>query len=193
MIHHLTGRLVEKKPSYVIIECNGVGYYVNISLHTYGQLSSDETCTLLIHFLVREDEHKLFGFFTQDEREIFRLLISVSGVGATTAQMMLSSMRPEEVRDAVVGEDVNLLKSIKGIGGKTAQRVIVDLKDKLEKLSTEVEFSQTPHNTGKDEALSALTGLGIDRKTAGRAIDKVLKSNPDYGVEEIVKYALKNL
>ena len=193
MINHLAGKLIEKKPSYVILECNGVGYHVNISLHTYGKLPSEEQCKLLIHFLVREDEHKLFGFFTENEREIFRLLIGVSGVGATTAQIMLSSMRPDEVSRAIAEEDVNLLKSIKGIGAKTAQRVIVDLKDKIDKITPDTEFSDTPHNTGKDEALSALAALGIDKIRGEKAVGKVLKNNPEYSVGEIVKHALKSL
>lgn len=193
MIHHLNGKLIEKNPSYVVLECNGVGYTVNISLHTFEKISSDEQCKLFIHFLVREDEHKLFGFFTGDEREIFRQLIGVSGVGATTAQMMLSSMGPQEVTDAILSEDVTTLKSIKGIGAKTAQRVIVDLKDKLSKISDTIEFSSSSHNTAKNEALSALTALGIDRKIAGRAVDKVLKNNADADLQTVIKQALKNL
>ncbi len=193
MIHHLNGKLVEKNPAYVVIECNGVGYTVNISLHTFEKLPSQENCKLLIHFLVREDEHKLFGFITSAEREIFRQLLAVSGVGATTAQMMLSSLGPQEVTDAIISEDVNTLKSVKGIGAKTAQRVIIDLKDKLSKISESVEFPSNSHNTSKNEALSALAALGIDRKVAGRAIDKVLKSSAEADLQTVIKQALKNL
>lgn len=193
MIHHLKGRLIEKNPSYVVIECGGVGYYINISLNTYGQLGADEACTLLTHLQVREDAHTLYGFAEKEERELFRHLISVSGVGASTAQMMLSSYSPLEITKGIVNEDVNFLKSIKGIGAKTAQRVIIDLKDKLvkEDFSSEISFNQ--YNTNKDEALSALIALGFDKRKANQVLDKLLLSAEDWTVESLVKAALKKM
>lgn len=193
MIHHLKGRLVEKNPSYVVIECNGVGYYINISLNTYSNLGDDENCRLYTHLQVREDAHTLYGFKEKEERELFRFLISVSGVGASTAQVMLSSYSPAEISQAIVNEDVNFLKSIKGIGAKTAQRVILDLKDKLikEEVNTEISFSQ--YNTNKDESLSALVALGFDKKKVNQVLDKLLVSDEDWSVEKLVKAALKKL
>lgn len=193
MIHHLNGRLIEKNPSFVVIECNGVGYYINISLHTYEQLGNDEACKLFTHLQVREDAHTLYGFAEKEERELFRHLISVSGVGASTAQMMLSSYTPVEITKGIVNEDVNFLKSIKGIGAKTAQRVIIDLKDKLakEEFNSEISFSQ--YNTNKDEALSALIALGFDKKKSNQMLDKLLTSGEDWTVEGLVKAALKKM
>lgn len=193
MITHLNGTLIEKNPSYLVVECNGVGYMVHISLHTYGQIPDKGQCKVLTYMQVREDEHKLFGFAQNGEREIFKQLISVSGVGASTAQTMLSSMGPDQVTNAILNEEAKTLQSIKGIGGKTAQRVIVDLKDKLAKLAEELEFSGSEHNTTKQEALSALTALGFDRKSAEKSIDKVLKNSDELSVEELVKQALKSL
>jgi Holliday junction DNA helicase RuvA len=193
MITHLNGTLIEKNPSYLVIECNGVGYMVHISLHTFGQIPDKGHCKVLTYMQVREDEHKLFGFAQNGEREIFKQLISVSGVGASTAQTMLSSMGPDQVTNAILNEEAKTLQSIKGIGGKTAQRVIVDLKDKLARLADELEFSGSEHNTTKQEALSALTALGFDRKSAEKSIDKVLKNSDELSVEELVKQALKSL
>ena len=193
MIEYLNGRLIEKTPSYVVIECNGIGYYVNISLHSYSQLPSSEACKILTHVQIKEDAHNLFGFCTTDERNVFRQLITVSGIGTATAQMMLSSLSPNEVRSAIVNEDVNLLKSIKGIGAKTAQRVILDLKDKLGKEESVSEISFTAHNTAKSESLSALVALGFDRIQANKVLDTLLLKDENLGVEELVKSALKNL
>lgn len=193
MIEYLNGRLIEKTPSYVVIECNGIGYYVNISLHSYSQLSSSEACKILTHVQIKEDAHNLFGFCTTDERNVFRQLITVSGIGTATAQMMLSSLSPNEVRSAIVNEDVNLLKSIKGIGAKTAQRVILDLKDKLGKEESVSEISFTAHNTAKSESLSALVALGFDRIQANKVLDTLLLKDENLGVEELVKSALKKL
>lgn len=193
MIEYLNGRLIEKTPSYVVIECNGIGYYVNISLHSYSQLPSSEACKILTHVQIKEDAHNLFGFCTTDERNVFRQLITVSGIGTATAQMMLSSLSPNEVRSAIVNEDVNLLKSIKGIGAKTAQRVILDLKDKLGKEESVSEISFTAHNTAKSESLSALVALGFDRIQANKVLDTLLLKDENLGVEELVKSALKKL
>tara|TARA_B100000780_G_scaffold278939_1_gene254497 strand:- start:2916 stop:3497 length:582 start_codon:yes stop_codon:yes gene_type:complete len=193
MIEYLNGRLIEKTPSYVVIECNGIGYYVNISLHSYSQLPSSEACKILTHVQIKEDAHNLFGFCTTDERNVFRQLITVSGIGTATAQMMLSSLSPNEVRSAIVNEDVNLLKSIKGIGAKTAQRVILDLKDKLGKEESVSEISFTAHNTAKSKSLSALVALGFDRIQANKVLDTLLLKDEKLGVEELVKSALKKL
>lgn len=193
MIEFISGRLVEKNPAYAVIDCNGVGYYLNISLHTFSQLPSDEACKLYTHVAIREDAHTLYGFADHFERQLFRLLISVSGVGASTARVILSSLNPVEVQEAIANADVNLLKSIKGIGAKSAQRIIVDLKDKIAKAENEVDISFQSSNTTKDEALSALDVLGFNRNAAEKAIDKLLRSGDSFSVEELVKNALKNL
>ncbi len=193
MIHHLSGRLVEKNPSFVVIECNGVGYHVNVSLSTYGKLGSEEQVKLLTHLAIRDDAHVLYGFADAGERELFRMLISVSGVGTSTAQVMLSSLNAEEIVNAIVQGDVNTLKGVKGIGAKTAQRVIIDLKDKLTKVEDSMEFSEGSHNTAKTEALSALASLGFDKSKAGKVLDKLLVANAEDSVEELIKKALKQL
>ncbi|WP_228852631.1 Holliday junction branch migration protein RuvA [Aegicerativicinus sediminis] len=193
MITHVQGRLVEKNPTDVVIDCNGVGYLLNISLHTYSQIPNNEHLKLYTHLLIREDSHTLYGFSTLVEREIFRLLISVSGVGASTARTMLSSLSPEDVREAIAHDDVRLIQSVKGIGAKTAQRVILDLKDKILKTYNLDELSVNRSNTSKDEALSALEVLGFNKKQAERVVDKIVKQDPDANVETVIKEALKNL
>lgn len=193
MISHLNGKLVEKSPTDVVIECGGVGYFVNISLHTYSSISNNENIKLYTHLQVREDAHTLYGFFEKSEREIFRLLISVSGVGASIARTMLSSMSPMQIRDAIALNDVPAIQSIKGIGAKTAQRVILDLKDKVLKIYGIDEVSEHQGNTSKNEALSALEVLGFSRKQTEKLVDRILVSNPDLSVEGIIKEALKNL
>lgn len=193
MITHLKGKLVEKNPTHVIIECGGVGYFLNISLHTFSKLGDSESIMLYTHLQVKEDSHTLFGFAEQSEREIFRLLLSVSGIGASTARTMLSSLAPIQVRDAIAGADVATIQGVKGIGAKTAQRVILDLKDKILKIYDIDEVSAASNNTNKDEALSALEVLGFMRKQAEKAIDKVLANDPTLSVENIIKLALKNL
>lgn len=193
MIEFISGRLIEKNPAYAVIDCNGVGYYLNISLHTFSQLPADEACKLYAHVAIREDAHTLYGFADQFERQLFRLLISVSGVGASTARVILSSLNPIEVQEAIANADVNLLKSIKGIGAKSAQRIIVDLKDKIAKAENEVDISFQSSNTTKDEALSALDVLGFNKNAAEKVIDKLLRSGDSFSVEELVKNALKNL
>lgn len=193
MITHIKGKLVEKNPTDVVIDCNGVGYFLNISLHTFSLIPDQEAIQLYTHLQIKEDAHTLFGFIEKSEREIFRLLISVSGVGASTARTMLSSLHPNQVKEAIATADVATIQSVKGIGAKTAQRVILDLKDKILKVYNIDEVSVLQNNTNKDEALSALETLGFNRKLADKAIGKVLKENPNETVENIIKQALKNL
>lgn len=193
MIAHLQGRLVEKSPTEVVIECHGVGYSVNISLHTFSLLPDGENVKLYTHLQIKEDAHTLFGFVEKAERELFRMLISVSGVGAGIARTMLSSLEPKQVIQAIASGDAVAIQSIKGIGAKTAQRVVLDLKDKVLKLYDLEEVSATGYNTNKNEALSALEVLGFNKKLAEKAIDKILKESPSATVETIIKLALKNL
>lgn len=193
MIHHLTGKLVEKNPTNVIIECAGVGYFVNISLHTFSKLATDENISLFTHLQVKEDSHTLFGFSEKSERQIFRLLLSVSGIGSSTARTMLSSLSPAQIRDAIASGDVPTIQGIKGIGAKTAQRVILDLKDKVLKVYDIDEVSLASNNTNKDEALSALEVLGYTRRQSEKIVDKVLLQDSSLSVENIIKLALKNL
>ena len=193
MITHIQGKLVEKNPTDVVIDCHGVGYLLNISLHTYSQIPDQENLKLYTHLQVREDSHTLFGFSSLAEREIFRLLISVSGIGASTARTMLSSLTPKQVREGIATEDVGLIQSIKGIGAKTAQRVILDLKDKILKVYDIDELSVAKSNTNKDEALSALEVLGFNKKQSEKVVDKITANQPDASVEAIIKEALKNL
>lgn len=193
MIAHIQGKLVEKNPTDVVIDCNGVGYFINISLHTFGLLPNADMIKLYTHLQIKEDGHTLFGFMQKSEREIFRLLISVSGIGANTARTMLSSLEPKQIVNAIASENVGVIQSIKGIGAKTAQRAIIELKDKVLKIYEIDEVSLLPNNTNKDEALSALEVLGFVRKTAEKVVDKILVSTPDASVENIIKQALKNL
>jgi len=193
MITHIQGKLVQKNPTDVVIDCNGVGYLLNISLHTYSQIPDQENIKLYTHLQVREDSHTLFGFSSLAEREIFRMLISVSGIGASIARTMLSSLTPKEVREGIATENVDLIQSIKGIGLKTAQRTIIELKDKILKVYDIDEVSVSRDNTAKDEALSALEVLGFNKKQAERAIDKFIASVPQANVETIIKEALKSL
>ncbi len=193
MITHIQGKLVEKTPTDVVIDCNGVGYLLNISLNTFSQISEQENIKLYTHLQVREDSHTLFGFSSLAEREIFRLLISVSGIGASTARTMLSSLTPKQVREGIATEDIALIQSIKGIGLKTAQRTVIDLKDKILKVYDIDENSISQNNTSKEEALSALEVLGFNKKQVERVVDKFVASQPDANVETIIKEALKSL
>tara|TARA_R100001369_G_scaffold14547_1_gene29177 strand:+ start:2107 stop:2688 length:582 start_codon:yes stop_codon:yes gene_type:complete len=193
MITHIEGKLVEKNPTNIVIDCNGVGYFINVSLHTFSQLPASENIKVYTHLQVREDAHTLYGFYEKAEREIFRLLVSVSGVGASTARTMLSSLTPEQVKDAVATEDAAVIQSVKGIGTKTAQRVILDLKDKVLKVEGLAGISTSSSNTNKNEALSALETLGFARKQSEKVCDKIIKENPQATAEEIIKQALKNL
>ncbi|MFD2822218.1 Holliday junction branch migration protein RuvA [Lacinutrix iliipiscaria] len=193
MITHIQGKLVEKNPTDVVIDCNGVGYLLNISLHTFSQIPDKENLKLYTHLQVKEDSHTLFGFSSLAEREMFKLLISVNGIGASIARTMLSSLTPKQVREGIATNDVALIQSIKGIGAKTAQRVILDLKDKVLKIYDIDEVSVSLNNTSKDEALSALEVLGFNKKQAERVVDKIMLTNPEANVEVIIKQALKNL
>ena len=193
MITHLSGKLAEKNPTHVVIDCNGVGYFVNISLHTFSNLPSGDAIKLYTYMQVREDAQTLYGFTSLAEREIFKLLISVSGIGANTARTMLSSLTPKQVREGIATEDVALIQSIKGIGLKTAQRVIIDLKDKILKIYDIDDVSVKESNTNKDEALSALEVLGFNKKQADKVLDKLAVAQPDATVEDLIKQALKKL
>ena len=193
MITHIQGKLTEKNPTDVVIDCNGVGYLLNISLHTYSQISDQENLKLFTHLQVKEDSHTLFGFSSVAERKIFRLLISVSGIGASIARTMLSSLTPKQVRDGIAIGDVALIQSVKGIGLKTAQRVIIELKDKVLKVYDIDEGMVSSSNTNKDEALSALEVLGFSKKQSERVVDKIILSDQDATVEAIIKEALKKL
>ncbi|UTW63466.1 Holliday junction branch migration protein RuvA [bacterium SCSIO 12741] len=192
MIEFIQGRLIEKNPAYAVIDCNGVGYILNISVYTYEKMGNDEACKLLTHLVVREDAHTLFGFADASERQLFRNLISVSGVGPNTARIILSSYKPADLMEAIINENVTLLKSIKGIGAKTAQRVILDLKDKIQKEEPQLEISSISNNTTRNEALSALVALGFDRPRSLKVLQKVLSgADADISVEQVVKEALK--
>lgn len=193
MIAQIRGRLVEKTPTYVVVDCGGVGYQLNISLHTYSNLKDEENCMLHTHLVVREDAQILYGFIEPSEKKLFQLLISVSGVGPATGIMVLSSANPSEIRDAIVSGNVGWFKSVKGIGPKTAQRLIIDLKDKLTKENIEGGFSDMQGNTVKEEALSALVMLGFNKNQAEKSIDKILRTDADLTVEEVIKNALKGL
>ena len=193
MIHHLKGKLGEKNPTYVVVDCNGVGYFVHISLNTFSKIKDEEQIAIFTHLQVKEDSHTLFGFQEKSEREIFRLLISVSGIGASTARTMLSSLDPAQIRDAIASGDVATIQSIKGIGAKTAQRVILDLKDKIVKIFGIDEVFVEQSNTIKEEALSALETLGYARKQADKVLNKLIKEIEDPTVETLIKLALKNL
>lgn len=193
MITHIEGKLVEKNPTDVVIDCNGVGYFINISLHTFSQIPDQENLKLYTYLHVREDAQSLYGFSSKSEREIFKLLISVSGIGTNTARTMLSSLSPDQIKEGIAGGDVALIQSVKGIGIKTAQRVIIDLKDKVLKVYGLDELSITTNNTGKDEALSALDVLGFNKKQSEKVVEKILQTQPDASVEQIIKEALKNL
>jgi Holliday junction DNA helicase RuvA len=191
MITHIRGKLIEKNPTNLVIECNGVGYDIKISLHTFSSLSNEENVFVYTHFIVREDAQLLYGFASKEEREMFVYLLSVSGIGPNTAMIMLSSIVPEEIAQAIVSENVSTIQRVKGIGVKTAQRVIIDLKDKMTKWSANTQFSPKSHNTNKFDALTALVSLGFDKKNAEKAIDKI--GTETDSVEQLIKGALKIL
>jgi len=191
MYEYIKGKISELTPASLIIENQGIGYFINISLNTYSAFSNKNEITVFIHQVVREDAQLLFGFYNKQEREIFRYLISVSGIGANTARMMLSSLSPSEIKEAILTGNTTVLNSIKGIGAKTAQRIIVDLKDKVGKSNISDDFLSIQNNTNKEEALSALVMLGFAKKTVEKSLDKIQKDNPKAEVEELVKQALK--
>ena len=192
MITQIKGRLVEKSPTELVVDCNGVGYSINISLNTFSQLNDEENIKLFTHLIVKEDSHTLFGFFTKSERELFKLLISVSGVGASTARTMLSSLTPVEIISSINNEDVNSVQSIKGIGSKTAQRIILELKDKV--LSLESDDSQIQMiSKDADEAITALEVLGYSRKQTSKIVNQIKTENHGISVESLIKKALNKL
>jgi Holliday junction DNA helicase RuvA len=193
MITQLAGQLIEKNPTNIIVDCGGVGYFVNISLHTFGLIKNEERVKVFTHLQVREDAHTLFGFAEKAEREVFRLLIGVSGIGASTARTMLSSLTPQQVTEAISQGDVATIQSVKGIGLKTAQRVIIDLKDKILNVVGLDEVLPSQGNTQKEEALSALETLGYTRKQSDKVVAGILKTDPEASVETIIKLALKKL
>jgi Holliday junction DNA helicase RuvA len=194
MITHIKGKLVEKSPTSVIIEVNGIGYLINISLNTFSAIPDQESLTLYTHLQIKEDSHTLFGFYSRKEREIFRLLISVSGIGASIARTMLSSLSPEQIIQGISIGDSAMIQSVKGIGLKTSQRVIIELKDKVLKIyDLDDKISFQNNNTAKEEALSALEVLGINKKTSEKLVDKIILDNAEASVELIIKEALKNL
>ena len=190
MISHINGKLVEKTPTYVVIDCNGVGYKLNISLQTYSSIQT-ENCKLLTHLAVKEDSHTLYGFCTSEERNLFRQLISVSGVGPSTARMILSTYSAEEIVNYIITADVSAIQNVKGIGGKTAQRIIIDLKDKVGKGKETSDLLFTQDNTIKEEALSALLALGFTKKVAYKKMEEVMKNHEgEITVEDLVRRSL---
>lgn len=194
MYEYIQGKLVEKTPTYAVIECSGMAYYLNISLSTFSQITQSELCKLYTHLAVREDAHVLYGFFDKAERETFRMLINVSGVGASTARMILSSLNTNEIAEAIMSGNVLALKNVKGIGEKTAQRIIIDLKGKFDKDGLSSELFVDLHNTARSEALTALTLLGFVKSASEKALDKVLKTNKsDLSVEELIRLTLKTI
>ena len=193
MITQIKGRLIEKSPTNLVIDCNGIGYEINISLNTFSEIPDGESIKLYTHLQVKEDAHILFGFHTVIERSVFRLLISVSGIGTSIARTMLSSLKPRQIQKAILNEDLQKIKGIKGIGLKTAQRVIIELKDKIKSLSGDDEIPSLESNTIKDEALSALEVLGYSRRSSENVIDNLIQSNSDSSLEELIKGALNKL
>jgi len=193
MIDYIKGNITQITPTFITLETSGVGYFINISLTTFSKLENKSEIKILIHEIIREDTHQLYGFFDAVERDIFRHLISVSGVGANTARMMLSSLNPAEIEQAIIGSDVNILKSVKGIGLKTAQRIIVDLKEKLGKHAGSGEIFAFSDNTNREEALSALVMLGFAKNAVSKVLDKIVREQKNLTVEEMIKRALKNL
>ena len=193
MLAFLKGNFVYKSPAVVHVDVNGVGYEVQISLHTYSKIQNMDNGTLFTSLLIREDAHILFGFFDLAEKEMFLHLVSVSGIGASTARVMLSYMKPEELSRAIVNGDTRTLEGIKGIGKKTAERMVLELRDKLAKNPLESNIPSLKNNTLQQDALNALTALGISRQAAGQALEKVMAANPALSVEELIKLALRTL
>ena len=193
MITQLRGRLVEKSPTSVVIDCQGVGYLVNISLFTFGQLTDEENIQLFTHLQVREDAHTLYGFTTDLERQLFRLLIGISGIGANTARTMLSSLTPSEIGQAIQGEQVDVIQSVKGIGAKTAQRVVIELRDKIQAVVADAGIPAVSSNTNREEALSALVVLGYQTKSCVKVIDELLSMDAEMSVERLIRNALNKL
>lgn len=193
MYAFISGKIVEKSPTYVVVDNHGIGYLINITLNTFTAIGESSEARLYTHEQILEDAHNLFGFASQKERDLFELLISVSGVGCNTARLILSSLTVNELSNAIANDDVKTIQAVKGIGVKTAQRIVIDLKDKLKKSDFQTEIFDTPNNTIKTEALSALTILGFSKAAIEKALDKLLKQMPDATVETLIKEALKVL
>lgn len=194
MYAFIEGKIAGINPAEVVIDCQGVGYDISISVNTYSQIKDLESCRLLTHLSVKEDAMVLYGFAREDERRLFRQLITVSGVGAGTARLILSSLTPDEVTNAIVLGQANILQKVKGIGGKTAQRIIIDLKDKLGKDQGVKEILGSTYNTKREEALSALSMLGFNKSLTEKAIDRIIKEEgTSLTVEQLIKSALKIL
>ncbi|MCD8208594.1 MAG: Holliday junction branch migration protein RuvA [Bacteroidales bacterium] len=195
MIDYIKGTVIELGPTELVLECSGIGYSILISLQTFSALEGKSEATVYIHHYLREDEELFYGFATKDERELFRLLLAVSGIGATTARMMLSSLSSEEIRNAIVAEDITRIKSIKGIGVKTAQRLVIELKDKIVKgggADMSSMFGKVD-NALVDEATTALVLLGFARANVNKAVSAIIKETPDANLETIIKLALSRL
>ena len=192
MITQIRGRLIEKSPTEVVVDCNGIGYSINISLNTFSKIGSEENIKLYTHLIIKEDSHSLYGFFEKSERSLFKLLISVSGVGASTGRMMLSSLTPNEIVSAIMTENVQVIQSIKGIGLKTSQRVILELKDKVLSLEGSEQQELTLNNEST-EAASALEVLGYSQKQTSKILSKIIAENPGINVETLIKKALNKL
>jgi Holliday junction DNA helicase RuvA len=195
MFAYIDGILVEKNPTYAVIDCQGIGYMLHISLNTFSKLQQEQQqCRLYTHLQIKEDAHTLYGFSSQEERLLFRMLIAVSGIGASTAQMMLSAMSVSELTSCIAGGNTGALQTIKGLGAKTAQRVVIELQDKIAKTDISINKLDTSSNNVRNEALSALVLLGFSRQNAEKAVDKVLKlSSGDVSIENLIKESLKIL
>jgi len=194
MYDYIVGKLAELTPTHAVVEVGGLGYHVNISLQTYSAINGMNEVKFYLHQVIREDAHLLYGFFEAKEREIFRLLISVSGVGASTARLILSSLNADELQAAILTENVNLIKQVKGIGLKTAQRIVVDLKDKVvgDDFASK-QIMPAAHNTSRDEALSALVMLGFSKSATEKVLDQIIREGGELTVEGLIKSALKRL
>ena len=193
MYAYITGKIAEKSPTFVVLDNQGIGYYINITLNTFTAIGEKEEVRLFTHEQILEDAHNLFGFYSAKERDLFELLISVSGVGCNTARLILSSLTVSELSNAIANDDVKTIQAVKGIGAKTAQRIVIDLKDKLKKTDLPTEIFTAPNNTIKTEALSALTILGFSKTAVDKALDKLLRQMPEATVETLIKEALKIL
>ncbi len=194
MIAHIQGKVTFRSPAYMVVDCGGVGYGIQISLNTYEKVSEGESIKLLTHLSIKEDSHTLYGFADEEERQLFQQLISVSGVGTNTARMILSSLKPSEIKMAILNGNWNLLKTIKGIGPKTAQRLVIDLQDKLKKVEPADRIYAAQFNTPAfEEALAALVILGFSKAEAEKGLMKIRQQNPQSSVEQLVKLTLKNL
>ena len=193
MYAYISGRVTERTPAYVVVDNHGIGYFINITLNTFTAIGEKEEAKLFVHEQILEDARNLFGFFTEKERDLFELLITVSGIGCNTARLILSSLTVSELSNAIANEDVKTIQAVKGIGLKTAQRIVIELKDKLKKNDLPTEIFAAQDNTIKNEALSALTILGFNKNAVDKALSRLMKQQPDANVETLIKEALKIL